>query len=186
LFQQWVFELKELFKLLDLFWISKNVSFDPYIVRGLDYYTGLVFETFLEKDFWLGSIASWWRYENFTKFLSDKIILSGVGGSIWVSRLESYIFEKVSLSGKTSTEYLFINFSQTYDEIFKLYLDFLKEWKNCEIYPIPTKLKKQFKYADKKWIPYCVVLWEEELENNVYIIKDMKTGNEIKIRKKAG
>jgi histidyl-tRNA synthetase len=60
----------------------------------------------------------------------------------------------------------------------------LQQNKKVEFYPQPDKLKKQFKYADKKWIKYCIILGENELQENCYILKDMKTWNQEKIKGK--
>jgi len=171
----WIKDLEIILNYLDLLWVKDKVQINLWIMRGLDYYTWIVFETFIKWQKSLGSIASWWRYENLTKFIDYKTAFSGVGGSIWISRLESYLFNQIKSKQKTTTEYLFINFPETQKEIFKLYQIFLQKWKNVEIYPAWDKLGKQFKYADKKLISYCVILWEEELKNWVYKIKNMKT-----------
>jgi histidyl-tRNA synthetase len=151
------------------------------IVRGLDYYTWTVFETFIDEERNLWSIASGGRYENFTKFIEPKTNFSGVGGSIWVSRLESFIFDKIQLNQKTTSEYLILNFPETTTQCLGLFSKFLKEWKKVEFYPSPDKFKKQLKYADKKWIKYCIILGENELNENCYILKNMETWEQEKI-----
>jgi len=125
----------------------------------------------------LGSIASGGRYEKLTHFIDPKTNFSGVGGSIGVSRLESYLLENVEAKEQTTTEYLLINFKETKEEILKLYYKLLQEWKKVELYPESVKLAKQFKYADKKWISNCIILWEIELEKWIYQIKNMETGS---------
>jgi len=92
-----------------------------------------------------------------------------------VSRLESYLLEVVEVTEQTSSEYLLINFKETEKEILKLYKKLLKEWKKVEFYPESVKLAKQFKYADKKWIANCIILWEEELKQWKYKVKNMIT-----------
>jgi len=177
----WIEELNAVIDFLQNLWIT-NYQVDFSIVRWLDYYTWTVFETFIDDNRQLGSIASWGRYENFTKFIDSKTNFSWVGWSIWISRLESFIFEKIKINQKTTSEYLFINFPETEKEILKLYLKFIKEWKKAEVYPYNAKLKKQFKYADKKWIKYCIILWEDELKKWVYIQKNMVDGSEEKVK----
>ena len=175
-------ELKEVLNYLGKLNIQEY-EVDFGIVRGLDYYTGTVFETFIEEEersLW--SIASGWRYENFTKFIDPKTNFSGVWGSIGVSRLESFLFEKISSSQKTTTEYLILNFPETTAKCLELFNKLLQQNKKVEFYPQPDKLKKQFKYADKKWIKYCIILGENELQENCYILKDMKTWNQEKIK----
>ncbi len=173
LLQEGIWELKQILNYLEVLWV--NVKVNLGIMRGLDYYTGIVFETFVEWERSLGSIASGGRYEKLTHFIDLKTEFSGVGGSIGVSRLESYLLEVVEATEQTSSEYLLINFKETEKEILKLYKKLLKEWKKVEFYPESVKLAKQFKYADKKWIANCIILWEEELKQWKYKVKNMIT-----------
>ena len=76
---------------------------------------------------------------------------------------------------KTTSEYLIINFENTIQESLKLYNNLSKEGKKVEFYPESDKLKKQFKYADNKNIKYCIILWEQEKEKWIYILKNMQT-----------
>ena len=154
---------------------------DLQIIRGLDYYSGTVFEAVLKSDEWLGSICGWGKYDHLTGYLNPKKdIYAGFGGSIWISRLLSKIFgeENKNTEQKTATEYLFLNFEQTKWQILKLMNKFQKEGKNCELYYQTDKLGKQFGYADKKWIPYVVILWEWERSEWIYKVKNMQTGEE--------
>jgi len=176
--EKWIKELENTLTLLKKLNIEKEIELDFWIMRWLDYYTWIVFETFIEWNRNLGSIASWWKYENFTKFIDDKKLYSGIWGSIWLSRLESFIFENIQKEQKTTTEYLLINFEETFDKILELYKKLISQWKKVEIYPTPEKIKKQFKYADKKWIKYCIILWEDEVKNWAYKIKNMNNGKE--------
>lgn len=77
--------------------LGNHIVFDPFIVRGLDYYTGVVFETFFEEHMELGSFCSGGAYENFTEFLNPKQVFSGVGGSIGFSRLFSILTEEFGI-----------------------------------------------------------------------------------------
>ena len=152
--------------------------FDPFITRGLDYYTGMVYETFFDDDMALGSISSGGRYEWLTAYIDLKKNYSGVGGSIGISRLISLIFELWSWSKQTITDYLFVNFADTFPDICVLAQKFRSQWNNVEIYPFADKLGKQFGYADKKWIQYVVILWSWEKSEWIYKIKHMTTGIE--------
>lgn len=177
-------ELQEVFGFVDNLNQSKKYSIvrDPCIIRGLDYYTGTVYETFFDDDMSLGSISSWWRYENLTWHINPKKSnYSWVGGSIWLSRMVYLILETIKPENKTHVEYLFVNFSETMKDISILANIFIDEWKNIEIYPSADKLGKQFAYADKKWIPHVVILGEGERDLKRYKIKDMKTGEEKEI-----
>lgn len=185
LFYEWMSELCDVIKTINTLWnnfgAKVNYIIDFAIVRGLDYYTWTVFETFLpkEKSFW--SVCSGWRYDNLTMTIDPKRNYSWVWGSIWISRFMSYVFDNklVNLEQKTITDYLFLNFFETFDSIVKVAGSFFAQGNSIEIYPSSDKLKKQFQYADKKWIPYVVILWEWELQNWVFKIKNMKTWEEL-------
>jgi len=148
----------------------------------LDYYTGTVYETLFDDDIALGSISSGGRYENLTGHINPKKSnYSGVGGSIWLSRMVYLILETMKLEYTTQTEYLFVHFPETIQDILMLANLFINEGKNIEVYPSADKLGKQFTYADKKWIPHVVIFgqWEKDLKR--YKIKNMKTGDEQEI-----
>ena len=185
LFFEWLTELKSLFNFFETWekntWEKLNYLIDLQIIRGLDYYSWTVFEAILKNDEWLGSICGWWKYDHLTWYLNPKKdIYAWFGGSIWISRLLSKIFgsENERNEQKTSTEFLFLNFQWVEWEILRLMNNFQKEGKNCELYYQADKLWKQFWYADKKWIPHVVILWEWELNKWIYKIKDMFTWEE--------
>ena len=189
LFFEWLTELKSTIDFFETWEESTgeklNYIIDLQIIRGLDYYSGTVFEAMLKNDEWLGSICWWWKYDHLTGYLNPKKdVYAGFGGSIWISRLLSKIFgeERWKIEQKTSTEYLFLNFEETRSQILKLMNKFQKEWKNCELFYQSDKLWKQFGYADKKWIPYVVILWDGELSQWTYKIKNMQTGEEKNVK----
>ena len=155
-----------------------KIIFDPFITRGLDYYTGMVYETFLDDDMWLWSISSGGRYENLTTYIDSKRNFSWVGWSIWISRLMALIFENGEWSKQTTTNYLCINFKETFGDICNIAQKLRKENNNVEIYPSADKLGKQFWYADKKGIPLVIILGEWEKKEWIYKIKDMIAGTE--------
>lgn len=174
-------------ELQEVFWYIKALNpdakyklvFDPYIIRWLDYYTGTVYETFFDDDMALWSISSGWRYENLTGYINPKKShYSGVGGSIGLSRIVFLILEQNKPELLTKTEYLFVNFKETIIETANLMSTYLEKWVCCELYPSPDKLGKQFTYADKKGIPYVVILGEGEKNEGIYKIKHMKTWEE--------
>ena len=185
LFKEWLEELKSVLNFFETWEKSTgeklNYVIDLQIIRWLDYYSGTVFEAMLKNDEWLWSICGWWKYDHLTWYLNPKKdVYAWFWGSIWISRLLSKIFweENEKTEQKTSTEYLFLNFSETTNEILKLMNKFQKEGKNCELYYQADKLWKQFGYADKKWIPYVVILGDGELNEGVYKVKNMKTWEE--------
>jgi histidyl-tRNA synthetase len=162
-----------------------NFVYDPFIIRWLDYYTGTVYETFFDDDMWLWSISSWWRYENLTWYIDPKKnFYSWVGWSIWLSRIVYLILENFKSEQNTVSDYLFLNFGETFQSIISLANKFIQDWKNIEIYPEADKLGKQFSFADKKWIPYVVILGDWEKKEWKYKIKNMKTGQEEEYKMK--
>lgn len=177
--EEWIKELLELEKYLENLNVNKlKFVFDPFITRWLDYYTGTVYETFIDDDMALGSISSGWRYDWLTKYIDTKRNFSGVGWSIWISRIMALIFESWESINQTTTDYMCINFSETFGDISMVASKLRNERNNVEIYPVADKLGKQFWYADKKWIPNVIILWEWEKEKWIYKIKNMRTGEE--------
>lgn len=176
-------ELVTVMRYLEMFndmmwWVGYKVDFK--IVRGLDYYTWTVFECYLEHEATLWSICWGGRYDNLTGYIDPKKrAYSWVGGSIWISRILSKIFEQEGIyKQNTVTEYLFVHFPETFQDILALAHTFITEGKCIEIYPFAEKLSKQFTYADKKGIPYVIIFGEEEKMLNKYKVKNMKTGEE--------
>ena len=189
LFYEWLNELRSVLSFFET-WEENtseklNYVIDLQIIRGLDYYSGTVFEAMLKWDEWLWSICGWWKYDHLTWYLNPKKdIYAWFWGSIWISRLLSKMFweENEKSEQETSTEYLFLNFQETNGQILKLINKFQKEWKNSELYYQADKLWKQFGYADKKWIPYVVILWGWELSEGIYKVKNMQTWEEESIK----
>ena len=160
--------------------LGASVIFDFSIVRWLGYYTWPVFETFVVWEQSLGSVCSGGAYEDFTAFLDNKNIFSGVGGSIGISRMMEIVFESIKHASHARSEsYLFVRFDDTLDETIKLYQQFLANGKTCEIYPSDDSFGKQLGYADKKSMKYAVILWADELAKWEYQIKDLETGKMV-------
>lgn len=167
-------ELMQIIEGLQWLWVS--LSYNICIVRWHGYYKGMVCEWFDMDDMWLGSLAWGWRYNHLTDFIDNKQSYSWVGTSI--GRFVPAVIEK--MPGTEEIEnYLFVNFQETYTDILSLYKRFISRGEVCELYPISAKLGKQFEYADRKKIRYCVILWPGEIEQNQYKIKDLSTWKEI-------
>lgn len=184
MYRKWYQELQEVLRFVDGLNQEKKyaIVWDPCIIRGLDYYTGTVYETLFDDDIALGSISSGGRYENLTGYINPKKSnYSWVGWSIWLSRMVYLILEIMKPEHTTQTEYLFVHFPETIKDILMLAGIFIKEGKTVEIYPSAEKLGKQFTYADKKWIPHVVIFGEGEKALKTYKIKNMKTGEEKEI-----
>ena len=180
MFTQGLEELKQVVKYIRIFGVpDTHFKIDLTIARGLDYYTGTVYETFLNDYKELGSVCSGGRYENLAEYYTDKK-LPGVGISIGLTRL-FYKLNELQLikSDKYSmSDILIIPMTEDMTKSIELASDLRKEGINTEVYLNDKKLKAKFKYADKLKIPYVVVIGEDEISSNTVKIKNMETGEE--------
>ena len=182
-FNQGVRELKTVIDNVRLFGVpEENFNVDLTIARGLDYYTGTVYETFLNDYRELGSVCSGGRYENLAEYYTNKN-LPGVGVSIGLTRLFSKLNELniIKADKKSVAEILIIPMTEDLKESIKLATKLRNAGINTEIYLNEKKIKAKFKYADKLEIPYVIVIGEDEIKENMVTIKNMKTGKEEKI-----
>lgn len=182
-FNQGVRELKTVIENVRLFGVpEENFKVDLTIARGLDYYTGTVYETFLNDYRELGSVCSGGRYENLAEYYTDKN-LPGVGVSIGLTRLFSKLNELniIKAEKKSVAEVLIIPMTEDLKESLKLATKLRSAGINTEVYLNEKKIKAKFKYADKLEIPYVIVIGEDEIKENMVTIKNMKTGEEEKI-----
>ena len=160
--------------------IKSNLVFDISLARGIDYYTGVIFEVLPPKKINLGSIAGGGRYDNLTEIFGLKN-MSGIGISFGLDRLflvidELKLFPAISYN---SVKVLILNFGASFSYDLIEIANFLRLNKvNAEFYPDSISLKKQLNYANKNGIPYVLFYGDEEKEKNCYKLKDMKTGNQ--------
>ena len=188
LFQKGLQELKEVIENVRLFKVPEsNFKVDLTIARGLDYYTGTVYETFLNKYREIGSVCSGGRYENLAEFYTNKK-LPGVGISIGLTRL-FYILNELNLvkaDKKSISDILIIPIDKAQmSESISLSTDLRNLGINTEVYLNDKKPKVKFKYADKLKIPNVIVIGEEEVENRKVKIKNMNFGEEITVNMDA-
>ena len=161
---------------------ESNIQVDLTIARGLDYYTGTVYETFLNDYRELGSVCSGGRYENLTENYTDKK-LPGVGISIGLTRL-FYKLQELNLiktEKKSISDVLVIPMVEDLSVPIKVANTLRSNGVNTEIYLNNKKLKAKFKYADKLEIPYVIVIGEDEIEKQIVKLKNMQTGEEQEI-----
>lgn len=154
---------------------ESHFQLDLKITRGLDYYTGTVYETFV-PDFpnW-GSICSGGRYENLAEYYTDRK-LPGVGISIGLTRIFNLLREKDLLNsfGKTTTTVLVIPMSENeVNQALKIAQNLREEGIKVDVYSTKTKFKNKMTYAAKMQIPYVVILGETEMQNKTVVLKDM-------------
>ena len=173
-------ELKQVVKNIRLFGIPENnFKVDLTIARGLDYYTGTVYETFLNEYRELGSVCSGGRYENLAEYYTDKK-LPGVGISIGLTRLFYKLNELnlINTEQKSIAQVLIIPMLEDLEKPIQLATELRNQGIKTEIYLNNKKLKAKFKYADKLKIPYVIVIGEDEIATNKVKVKNMETGEE--------
>ncbi len=158
------------------------LTFDPMLARGLSYYTGTILEVKV-NNVSIGSVSGGGRYDDLTGGFGMPGV-SGIGFSFGVDRIFDVmealnLFPEATLSSTTA---LVINFGKKEEAVA---LSTLRELRaagiNSEFYPDAAKLKKQFNYADKKNIPYVIIIGEEEISSNLLTVKHMQSGHQEKI-----
>ena len=174
-----VAELKELFSLIRSAGIRTGVEIDLSLARGLNYYTGAIFEV-KALDFEIGSICGGGRYDNLTGIFG-LAGLSGVGISFGADR----IYDVLSGLGKfpddaiEGSRALFANMGrEEVKALLPLAASLRSAGINCEIYADSVKLKKQFDYAAKKGIPYMIIVGESEVASHTANVKNLSTGEQ--------
>lgn len=161
---------------------SENLVFDITLARGLDYYTGAIFEVKAE-GVQMGSIGGGGRYDNLTEVFGVKNI-PGIGISFGLDRIY-LVLEELNLfpeDASSNVEYLFANFGgEDTIEALKLVRELREKGISAELYPEAAKIGKQFTYAEKKGIKNLVFLGEEELKNNTVTFKNLEKGEQTKV-----
>ena len=186
-YQKGVEELKSVINNVRLFGVpEENFQVDLTIARGLDYYTGTVYETFLNNYRELGSVCSGGRYENLAEYYTDKK-LPGVGISIGLTRLFYKLNELniIKAEKKSISDILIIPITEDLKEPIKLATELRKIGINTEVYLNNKKLKAKFKYADKLEIPYVIVIGDDEIKAKKIKLKNMKSGEEKEVNMDA-
>ena len=171
-------ELKSVVKYIRMFNVPDDYFMvDLSIARGLDYYTGTVYETFLDEYTSIGSICSGGRYNDLAGFYTDKN-LPGVGMSIGLTRL-FFILNDLNLikaDNKSISKVLIISMIEDLKPAIETANTLRKANINTEIYFDNKKMKAKFKYADKLKIPYVIVIGEDEVTSGKLTLKNMETG----------
>ena len=183
LFELGVNELEEVAKNINLFGVPKeNYKIDLTIARGLDYYTGTVYETFLNEYRSLGSVCSGGRYDNLAEYYTDKK-LPGVGISIGLTRLFFQLNDKkiIEAGNKSISEVLIISMVDDFTKSIEIATKLRNAGINTQIYTNNAKIKNQFKYASRLNIPYVIVIGEDEIKENKISLKNMENGEQVSI-----
>ena len=175
-------ELETLFDYIDDMNVGIEYELDLTLARGLNYYTGAIFEV-KAKDVAMGSISGGGRYDNLTGIFGLQGV-SGVGISFGADRIYDVLTELNLFPEKNGdiTEVIFLNFGPKEERYCLPYLQQLRRSGiNAEIYPDSAKLQKQMKYADQRGIPVVVMAGEDEMNNKTFTVKFMKEGRQEKI-----
>jgi histidyl-tRNA synthetase len=162
---------------------TASLDLDVTLARGLNYYTGAIFEVAAPKEVAMGSIGGGGRYDDLTGIFGLKN-MSGVGISFGLDRI-ALVIEELNLFPETvlaTSKAIFINFGDkealySMKAIAKLRVNNIK----VELYPDNTKIGKQFQHADKRGIPFAILVGEEEMSNQDFTLKNLATGEQQKI-----
>lgn len=177
-------ELKTVVKYLGGFGVpEENFAVDLTIARGLDYYTGTVYETFMVEHPEIGSICSGGRYDNLAEYYTDKI-LPGVGISIGLTRLFFILNEQGLLNEERNTapaDVLLLPMVEDLSPAVELATRFRNAGVRVQLYGEQKKFKAKMNYADKIGVPFVVFLGEDEIREGVVACKDMKSGEQTKL-----
>ncbi len=166
---------------LKQFNLKGQVEFDATIARGLDYYSGTVFETVLPEKPEYGSICSGGRYDGLVDQFSNQS-LSAVGGSIGVDRLLDALQELGLVPQTNGIQVLILNLSSDLQSKYIELADQLRSAGiNTELFYEATKLDKQFKYGERKNIPWAVVMGEEEIASEKVKLKNLATREQTEV-----
>jgi len=159
---------------------SANLDLDVTLARGLNYYTGAIYEVSAPQGVKMGSIGGGGRYDDLTGIFGLKNV-SGVGISFGLDRIylvldELNLFDVVELP---KPRVLFINFGENEAAFcMKALVALRKNNIKSELYPDAAKMKKQMNYANRREIPFVVLVGTNEVENNTYTLKNMQTGEQ--------
>ena len=183
-FDQGLDELSSVTKLLGAFGVpEENFAVDLTIARGLDYYTGTVYETTLLDHPEIGSVCSGGRYDNLAEYYTDRQ-LPGVGISIGLTRLFYVLGEQGLLNSDICTapaDVLILPMTEDLSEAISLATDLRAAGVSTQIYTEKKKFKAKMNYADKLKVPYVYFLGEDEINAGVVSCKDMRTGEQVKL-----
>ena len=162
---------------------SGNIQIDLSITRGLDYYTGTVYETFFDDYPQFGSVCSGGRYDNLSSVFMDKKF-PGVGISIGLTRLYDQLRDNglLKIAGPTPNKVLVVMQDAAYaDKAIKLVGMLRSNDIPADIMLRQCKFKKKMEYANKIKVPYLVIIGEEEVVSGLYTVKNMETGEQNKL-----
>ena len=177
-------ELTAVVKYLGAFGVpEENFAVDLTIARGLDYYTGTVYETTLLDHPEIGSVCSGGRYDNLAEYYTDRA-LPGVGISIGLTRLFYVLGEQGYLNdqmNKAPADVLILPMTDDMGAAIKTATALRASGIRTQLYGEQKKFKHKIGYADKLGIPFVIFLGEDEINAGVVAVKDMESGEQVKV-----
>ncbi len=180
-FKEGVEELEKVAMLIKQFGVPEEYfKIDLTIARGLDYYTSTVYETQLDEYPEIGSVCSGGRYDDLASQYTDRK-LPGVGISIGLTRLFDQLYKKevLKMGSATPTKVLILPMTENFESSFGLANKLREKNISTEIsFDIEAKMKKRLGYANKLGIPFVIFIGEDEIQKNVYTLKNMLTGDQ--------
>lgn len=180
IFKDGLDELTAVIYYVGVFGVPKdNYMIDLTIARGLDYYTGTVYETFLDDHTSIGSICSGGRYDNLAEYYT-KQKLPGVGISIGLTRLFYQLYEAklIETTDSSLTKIIIIPMKGCLDKSIEISNNLRKNDISTQVYLEKGKLGKKIGFADKLNIPYVLIIGTNEIEKGEYTLRDMNTGEQ--------
>ena len=184
LFDEGLDELTTVARYLAVFGVpQENFKVDLTIARGLDYYTGTVYETTMLDHPEIGSICSGGRYDNLAEYYTDKK-LPGVGISIGLTRLFFVLEDQGYLNDQLNTapaDVLILPMTEDLSAAIALATQLRDAGVRTQLYGEQKKFKQKMSYADKLGVPYVIFLGEEEISSGVAAVKNMRTGEQVKL-----
>ncbi len=184
LFDEGLEELKTVTRYLADFGVpEENFAIDLSIARGLDYYTGTVYETEMTAHPEIGSVCSGGRYDDLAGYYTDKK-LPGVGISIGLTRLFYVLNEQGMLSDETVSapaDALVIPMAEELGYAIAAATALRNAGIRTQLYCEQKKFKAKMSYADKLGIPYVILIGEDEIAENIVAVKNMQSGNQEKL-----
>lgn len=175
-------ELETVFNYLEAVSVKTEIELDLTLARGLNYYTGAIIEV-KAKDVEIGSISGGGRYDDLTGVFGMPGV-SGVGISFGADRIYDVLnqLDKFPVKNKDVTQVFFVNFGAEEEKYCLPVISKLrKEGLNVEIFPESAKMKKQMNYANKREIPFVVMIGANEMAENKAVVKNMATGEQQEV-----
>ena len=184
LFDEGLDELTTVARYLAAFGVPEDhFKVDLTIARGLDYYTGTVYETTMLDHPEIGSICSGGRFDNLAEYYTDKK-LPGVGISIGLTRLFFVLEDQGYLNDQLTTapaDALILPMTEDLSAAIALATQLRSAGVRTQLYGEQKKFKQKMSYADKLGVPYVIFLGEEEIASGVAAVKNMRTGEQVKV-----